>query len=101
MVDRDPVGPRAKVATSALRKFWTLLKARGEGFRLSPDSFDVAFCPGEMPRLLETRFDPVDATRWCFRELDLGTGYLAALATEVGPELQLKLWDWNGWKAYG
>ena len=74
------------------------LKARGEGFKLPMDSFDVAFLPGEMPRLLETRFDHVDARRWCFYELDLGPFYLAALATEVAPELELKLWDWNGWQ---
>jgi 4'-phosphopantetheinyl transferase len=85
--------------TESFYRCWTLkeayLKARGEGLRLSPDSFDVAFFPGETPRLLETRFDPLDAARWCFRKLDLGSGYVAALATEVGPELQLKLWNWN------
>jgi 4'-phosphopantetheinyl transferase len=94
-----------RMRTESFYRCWTLkeayLKARGEGFRLSLDSFDVAFLPGEMPRLLETRFDPVDATRWCFRELHLGSAYLAALATEAGPELELKLWDWNGWKAIG
>jgi 4'-phosphopantetheinyl transferase len=60
-----------RMRTESFYRCWTLkeayLKARGEGLRLSPDSFDVAFFPGEMPRLLETRFDPVDATRWCFR----------------------------------
>jgi 4'-phosphopantetheinyl transferase len=91
-----------RTKTESFYRCWTLkeayLKARGEGLRLSPDSFDVAFLPGETPCLLETRFDPLDATRWCFRKLDLGSGYLAALATEVGPELQLKLWNWNAWK---
>ena len=48
------------------------LKARGEGFGLSLNSFDVAFLPGEMPRLLETRFNCVDARRWCIHKLDLG-----------------------------
>ena len=94
-----------RMKTESFYRCWTLkeayLKARGEGLRLSPDSFDVAFFPGETPRLLETRFDPLDAARWCFRKLDLGSGYLAALATEVGPELQLKLWNWNAWKAKG
>ena len=89
--------------TESFYRGWTLkeayLKARGDGLRLSPASFDVAFFPGETPRLLETRFDPLDAARWCFRRLDLGSRYLAALATEVGPELQLKLWNWNAWKA--
>jgi 4'-phosphopantetheinyl transferase len=92
-----------RMKTELFYRCWTLkeayLKARGEGLRRSPDSFDVAFFPGETPRLLETRFDPLDAARWCFRELDVGSGYLAALATEIGPELQLKLWNWSAWKA--
>jgi 4'-phosphopantetheinyl transferase len=91
-----------RMRTESFFRCWTVkeayLKARGEGFKLPLDSFDVAFLPGEMPRLLETRFDPIDATRWCFRKLDLGSAYLAVLATEVGPELELKLWDWNGWR---
>jgi len=94
-----------RLRTESFYRCWTLkeayLKARGEGFRRSLDSFDVAFLPGEMPRLLETRFDPLDTARWCFRELDLGSSYLAALTTEAGPELELKLWDWNGRKANG
>jgi 4'-phosphopantetheinyl transferase len=78
---------------------WTLkeayLKARGDGMRLPLDAFDVAFTPDEMPRLLETRFCPVDVNRWHFRKLDLGPSYVAALAFEVGAEPKLRLWDWN------
>jgi 4'-phosphopantetheinyl transferase len=72
--------------TETFYRCWTLkeayLKARGEGFRLFLDSFDVAFLPGEMPRLLETRSDPIDATRWHFCELHPGLPML--------PLLQLK-----------
>ena len=53
------------------------LKARGEGFRLRLNSFDVAFLPGETPRLLETRCDHVDARRWRFHKLDAGLPTLA------------------------
>ena len=78
---------------------WTLkeayLKARGDGLRLPLDTFDVAFAPDERPRLLETRFDPADADRWHFHELDLGRAYVAALAIEAGAEPELKLCDWN------
>src|SRR5215831_1823103 len=94
-----------RLRTESFYRCWTMkeayLKADGNGFRLPMDSFDVAFLPGEMPRLLETRFDHVDARRWCFYELDLGSFYLAALATESAPELELKLWDWNGWRVNG
>ncbi|WJR80342.1 4'-phosphopantetheinyl transferase superfamily protein [Bradyrhizobium sp. NP1] len=84
---------------------WTLkeayLKARGDGLSLPLESFDVAFLPGEMPRLLETRFDPADAARWCLRELDMGSAYLAAVAIEVAPELELRLWDWPSHRENG
>ena len=77
------------------------LKARSEGFRLRLDSFDVAFLPGETPRMLGTRCDHVDVRRWRFYKLDLGSAYLAALITEVAPELEFKLWDWNVWQTNG
>ncbi len=91
--------------TESFYRCWTMkeayLKARGEGLGLPLDSFDVAFLRDEIPRLLETRFDRADAARWFMHELDLGSAYLAALATEVAPRLELKLWDWNGWQMNG
>ena len=91
------------IRTESFCRCWIMkeayLKARGEGLRLPLDSFDVAFLSDEMPRLLETRFDYADAGRWCFHILDLGSAYLAALATEVAPTFELKLWDWNSWQA--
>ena len=94
-----------RLRAESFYRCWTMkeayLKARGEGFRLSLDAFDVAFLPSEMPRLLETRFNYVDAKQWCIYKLDLGSAYLAALATEVTPGLELKLWDWNDWQANG
>ena len=38
--------------------------------------------PGEPATLLETRPDPVEASRWAIRNLDIGAGYKAALAVE-------------------
>jgi 4'-phosphopantetheinyl transferase len=91
-----------RMRTTSFYRCWTMkeayVKAHGEGFGLATDSFDVAFLPGEMPRLLETRFDHVDVRRWCFYKLDLGPAYLAALVTEAAQDLELKLWDWNGWQ---
>lgn len=82
---------------------WTMkeayIKARGEGFGLALDSFDVAFLAGESPRLLATRFDSADAGRWSFHRVDVGPDHVAALATESPSQLELKLWDWSGWRA--
>jgi len=69
------------------------LKASGAGLTLPLDQFDVAFLPGDQPRLLATRHDIAEATRWILREVDVGHGYKAALAVE-GLDCILKCWDW-------
>jgi 4'-phosphopantetheinyl transferase len=69
------------------------LKARGDGLSLPLDQFDVAFLPGEKPRLLETRHDPAEAGRWTMCALEPGHGCAAALAVE-GSQWKLACWDW-------
>jgi 4'-phosphopantetheinyl transferase len=68
------------------------LKGRGEGLSLPLHHFDVAFGPGEEPRLLETRHDPAEAKRWTLHAFDPGHGCNAALAIESSG-LRLKCWD--------
>jgi 4'-phosphopantetheinyl transferase len=70
------------------------LKARGDGLSLPLDAFDVAFMPGEVPRLIETRHDRAEAHRWMFRAIDAGYGCKAALAAE-GSGWTLQCWDWS------
>ncbi len=69
------------------------LKARGDGLSLPLDRFDVAFAPTEKPRLLATRHDPAEASRYTLCALDAGPGYAAALAVE-GSNWRLKCWEW-------
>ena|ERR1700730_1129917 len=69
------------------------LKARGDGLSLPLDGFDVAFGPGEEPRLIATRHDPPEGHRWALRSLEPGRGYKGALAVE-GWNWKLKCWDW-------
>jgi 4'-phosphopantetheinyl transferase len=69
------------------------LKARGDGLSLPLDQFDVAFAPGQEPRLISTRHDPAEAHRWKLMALHAGPGYAAALAVEGG-DWKLKCWDW-------
>jgi 4'-phosphopantetheinyl transferase len=82
---------------SAFFSCWTrkeaYLKARGDGLSLALDTFDVAFAPGETPRLLETRHDRGEARRWTMSAPDPGYGCKAALAAE-GADWRLKCWDW-------
>jgi len=68
------------------------LKGRGEGLSLPLHQFDVAFGPGEEPRLLETRHDPAEAKRWTLHAFNPGHGCNAALAIESSG-LRLKCWD--------
>lgn len=69
------------------------LKARGDGLSLPLDRFDVAFAPAEPPRLLATRHDPAEASRYTLCALDAGPDYAAALAVE-GSNWRLACWEW-------
>jgi len=90
-------GLPAPMRCGAFFSCWTrkeaYLKARGDGLSLPLDQFDVAFAPGEEPRLIATRHDPTEARRWKFAALDVGRDYAAALAVE-GAGWELKCWDW-------
>jgi 4'-phosphopantetheinyl transferase len=70
------------------------LKARGDGLGLALDAFDVTFLPDQMPRLVETRHDTGEKSRWTLQDLDVEPNYKAALAIE-GTDYQSKLWDWT------
>jgi 4'-phosphopantetheinyl transferase len=62
------------------------IKARGQGLSLALNSFEVTLAPGEPARLLATRSDPEEASRWSLAALDCEPGYAAALAIagEIG-----------------
>jgi 4'-phosphopantetheinyl transferase len=69
------------------------LKARGDGFSLRLDQFDVSFLPGEQARLLAVRDDPAESCRWFLHALHPGRGYKAAIAVE-GAGWKLRCWRW-------
>ena len=74
--------------TEAFFKCWTrkeaYIKARGEGLSIHLDKFEVAFSPGEAAALLHFESDPLEPSRWLFRDLNPGHGYAAALVVEGG-----------------
>jgi 4'-phosphopantetheinyl transferase len=76
---------------------WTrkeaFIKAVGEGLSMPLDRFDVTLRPGEPARLLATRGDPAQASRWTLRELDPWPGWLAALAVEGPADWTLRCFD--------
>jgi 4'-phosphopantetheinyl transferase len=74
----------ANVRHEAFFNCWTrkeaFIKAKGIGLSLPLDQFDVTLTPGEPAALLRTRWDENEAARWSLKAIDLGPGYVAALA---------------------
>jgi 4'-phosphopantetheinyl transferase len=74
------------------------IKAVGDGLALPLHQFDVSLKPGEQPRLLATRPDPLEARRWSIQALDVGPLYRAAIAVE-GDGWELRMRDWSSAEA--
>jgi 4'-phosphopantetheinyl transferase len=74
----------ANVRHEAFFNCWTrkeaFIKAKGMGLSLPLDQFDVTLAPGEPATLLRTRWDESEASRWSLQAIDLGPGYVAAVA---------------------
>jgi 4'-phosphopantetheinyl transferase len=74
---------------------WTrkeaFIKAKGDGFSLPLDQFDVSITPGRPAALLRTKWDPNEAALWSLEALKSAPGYTAALAVE-GKHLHLQTW---------
>lgn len=74
----------AKVRHEAFFNCWTrkeaFIKAKGMGLSLPLDQFDVTMAPDEPATLLRTRWDENEAARWSLKTIDLGPGYVAAVA---------------------
>jgi 4'-phosphopantetheinyl transferase len=89
----------AQVRGRAFFNCWTrkeaYIKAKGEGLSLPLDQFDVSLAPGDPAMLLESRGDPLEASRWSLHDLDPGPDYAAALAVE-GHGVRLARWEWRG-----
>lgn len=77
---------------------WTrkeaFLKARGNGLSLPLDQFDVTLAPAEPAALLLTRWDETEASRWSLKAIDVGPGYVAAVAV-AGHDWELTCLEGN------
>jgi 4'-phosphopantetheinyl transferase len=71
----------------AFFRCWTrkeaYLKATGSGLALPLDSFDVSLAADEPARLLATRLDAQEASRWFMEDLEIEQDYVAALVIEA------------------
>lgn len=88
-----------KEQREAFYRCWTrkeaFVKARGLGFALLPDRFEVTLAPGVPAKLLKVSGNPKEASRWALHDLDPASGYVGALAVE-GHGLRLACWRWAG-----
>jgi 4'-phosphopantetheinyl transferase len=69
------------------------VKARGDGLHLPLDGFDVSLDPDDA-RLLASRLDPAEPTRWSLVSLEPAAGYVGALAI-AGPPPPLRQERWE------
>lgn len=60
------------------------MKARGDGFSLPLDRFEVTVAPDLRPALLKAPEGPAEVARWYLHDLSTPPGYAAALAVESG-----------------
>ncbi len=81
----------------AFFRCWTrkeaYVKGRGDGLALPLQDFDVSLLPNEPARLLATRPDSGDASRWELADLAAFTGYASALPFRNDSLTPVKLLD--------
>jgi 4'-phosphopantetheinyl transferase len=70
------------------------VKARGRGFSLELDTFEVSLNPEEAEARLNVPGEPEETLRWSIRPLSPGPGYIGALAVE-GRRFDLQTWHWR------
>ena len=59
------------------------VKALGDGLSHPLHQFDVSVIPGKPARLVATRPDPQEASRWTMAAPDVGAGYAAAIVAKA------------------
>jgi 4'-phosphopantetheinyl transferase len=71
---------------------WTrkeaFIKAKGAGLSIPLDQFNVSLAPEQPAKLLRTKYDRHDVNRWTLFDIDLFSGYAAAVAV-AGQNVQV------------
>jgi 4'-phosphopantetheinyl transferase len=77
---RLPANARHEAFFNCWTRKEAFIKAKGIGLSLPLDQFDVTLAPGEPAAILRTRWDENEASRWSLKAIDVGPGYVAAVA---------------------
>jgi 4'-phosphopantetheinyl transferase len=87
-----PADARRKAFFDCWTRKEAFIKAKGMGFSLLLDQFDVSLLPGEPAALLETKWDKTESSYWSLRGIDVHPDYAAAVAV-YGHEWQPRYWQ--------
>lgn len=93
-LDRLDAQARALAFFTCWTRKEAFIKAKGMGLTLALDQFDVSLSPGEPAALLGTRWNENEAARWSLRALEIGTGYVGAVALEAH-DWRLNCWEFD------
>lgn len=91
-LDQLPAPSRHQAFFDCWTRKEAFIKAKGIGLSLALDQFDVTLSPDEPAALLSTRWDRNEAARWSLRAVDVGPGFVGAVALEAH-DWQLNCWD--------
>jgi len=91
-LDQLPAAERPLAFFNCWTRKEAFIKAKGMGLSLGLDQFDVTLAPDQDAALLRTRWEESEAGRWSLRTLDIGAGYVGAVAVEAH-NWQLNCWE--------
>jgi 4'-phosphopantetheinyl transferase len=91
-LDQLPATARHEAFFNCWTRKEAFIKAKGMGLSLALDQFDVTLTPNEPAALLATRWDPNEASRWSLEAIDVGPGFVGAVAVE-GHDWQPSYWQ--------
>ena len=91
---RQPPARQAECFFNCWTRKEAYIKAIGEGLSCPLHKFDVTLGLDEPARLVATRVVSQDASQWSLHNLDVGSGYKAAVIAE-GNDWELRCWHWS------
>jgi 4'-phosphopantetheinyl transferase len=84
-IERQPAERRLESFFSCWTRKEAYLKALGCGLLKALDSFEVAVAPGDVDCRLRVPGEPAEESRWSLLALDVGPGFVAAVAGDTQP----------------
>lgn len=88
--------------SEAFYRCWTrkeaFIKAKGLGFRLPLDQFQVSLLKDEPAELIQTKWDMEEKVKWKLIHIPMKDDYMAALVINSNIDHDLKFYEFNSAK---